>query len=173
MADRIANVLFLCTGNSARSILAEAIMNKLGLGRFCAYSAGSHPKGTVNPLAIALLNQLGFPTAHLSSKSWDQFAQPDAPIMDYIITVCDQAAGEACPFWPGRPLAAHWGLPDPAAVEGNEAERMAAFHQAYDILEARIRYFLSLPIETLGSEELKRNLRAAGSVQPQNFNAQS
>ena len=167
MSENPTNILFLCTGNSARSILAEAIMNKLSRGRFRAYSAGSHPKGAVNPVALRLLEQLDFPTEALRSKSWDEFARADAPVMEYIITVCDQAAGEICPVWPGHPIAAHWGLPDPAAVEGSDEEKMAAFHQAYVVLEARIRYFLALTLHTLGPEELKRKLRETGGLQPQ------
>jgi len=155
------NILFLCTGNSARSILAEAIMNKLGGGRYRAYSAGSHPKGQVHPQALALLRQLGYPTVSLRSKSWDEFAAPGAPVMDYIITVCDQAAGELCPFWPG-PLAAHWGMPDPAAA--TDADQAAAFTSTHDVLTARIGYFLRESLQSLGPEDLKRAMRDAAKV---------
>lgn len=137
------NVLFLCTGNSARSILAEALMNRLGEGRFIAYSAGSRPAGKVNPYAVALLRELDFPVEGLRSKSWDEFAAPESPTMDYIFTVCDNAAGESCPIWPGNPATDHWGIPDPAAVEGSEADKRAAFATAYRSMEERIRTFLA------------------------------
>ena len=130
MSDKVFNVLFLCTGNSARSILAEVQLNVLGRGRFKAYSAGSHPGGTVNPYAIEFLTKAGMPTEGLRSKSWDEFATPDAPIMDYVLTVCDQAAGEQCPFWPGQPMSAHWGVADPAAVEGSDEAKRRAFKDA-------------------------------------------
>ena len=138
MADRVFNVLFLCTGNSARSVLAEAYLNHRGRGHFRAYSAGSLPKGVVNPLALELLREIGLPTAQLRSKSWEEFAAAGAPDMDCVITVCDNAAGEVCPVWPGRPTTAHWGIPDPAAVAGTHAEQMLAFRQALRQLEARI-----------------------------------
>jgi arsenate reductase len=138
------NVLFLCTGNSARSILAEALIDHWGEGRFKGYSAGSFPKGEVNPLAIELLGQFGMPTGQMRSKSWDEFARPGAPVMDYVFTVCDQAAGEHCPIWPGHPITAHWGVPDPAAAEGSHAVRMLAFRQAFAMLERRIRTFVDL-----------------------------
>ncbi len=141
---KFRNVLFLCTGNSARSILAEAILNRLGAGKFRAYSAGSHPKGQVHPLAIDLLKSMGMPTDGLRSKSWDEFARPGAPKMDVVVTVCDSAAGEVCPIWPGKPAAAHWGVPDPAAVTGDEQARSAAFRDTYRQLESRIRSFIGL-----------------------------
>jgi arsenate reductase (thioredoxin) len=146
MAEKIYNVLFLCTGNSARSILAESLMNKLGKGRFRGFSAGSHPNGRVNPLALDLLKQLDFPTEGLRSKSWDEFAGNDGIHFDFVITVCDNAAGEACPVWTGHPVRAHWGIPDPAAVEGTEMQKKAAFSQAYESMDRRIKLFLSLPI---------------------------
>lgn len=138
------NVLFLCTGNSARSILAEALLNSLGESRFIAYSAGSRPAGTVNPYAIKLLQELDYPTANLRSKSWEEFAGPAAPEMHFIFTVCDNAAGESCPVWPGHPVTAHWGLPDPASVSGTEVEKQAAFANTYRMLEERIEAFLKL-----------------------------
>lgn len=150
------NVLFLCTGNSARSILAEAIMNRLGSGRFRAFSAGSFPKGAVNPLALDLLRSKGFPTDGLRSKSWNEFAGAGAPVMQLIITVCDQAAGEVCPIWPGHPVVAHWGLPDPAAAIGTLAERRKAFEEAFEALERRIHMLVSMPVETLDPTTLKR-----------------
>jgi arsenate reductase len=156
------NVLFLCTGNSARSILGEAIVNSLGQGRFRGFSAGSHPKGRVHPYALDLLASLKLPTEGLSSKSWDVFAGEGAPKMDFIFTVCDDAAGEACPVWPGQPVTAHWGIPDPAAVEGSEAERRAAFRQAYAALENRIGLFLSLPLASLDRMALQKRLEAIG-----------
>lgn len=159
---RAFNVLFLCTGNAARSILGEAIANNAGQGRFVALSAGSHPKGVVHPLALDLLRQMNLPTEGLRSKSWDEFALPGAPAMDFIFTVCDSAAGEACPIWPGHPMTAHWGLPDPAAVEGSEVERWRAFRQTFAALENRIRLFASLPIESLDRLSLQRRLDAIG-----------
>jgi arsenate reductase len=149
MAARTYNVLFLCTGNSARSILAEAILNAKGQGRFRGFSAGSHPKGAVHPLALALLERTGLATEGLRSKAWDEFAELGAPPLDFIFTVCDNAAGEMCPLWPGQPLTAHWGQPDPAAVAGTALEQANAFRQAFRMLERRIDLFLSLPIETL------------------------
>jgi arsenate reductase len=144
MTAQIRNVLFLCTGNSARSILAEALIDHWGQGRFKGYSAGSYPKGEVNPLAIELLSQFGMATEGMRSKSWDEFAAPDAPVMDFVFTVCDQAAGEQCPIWPGHPITAHWGLPDPAAVEGEKVMQMLAFRQAFSMLERRIKMFIEL-----------------------------
>ncbi|MGE3532525.1 MAG: arsenate reductase ArsC, partial [Steroidobacteraceae bacterium] len=146
MSHRQYNVLFLCTGNSARSILAEAVLNQRGHGQFHAFSAGSHPAGQVNPFALELLTNIGLPTHHLRSKSWDEFARPGAPELDFIFTVCDNAAGEVCPVWPGRPMTAHWGIPDPAAVQGSDMEKRAAFMNAFHTLERRISLFLSLPL---------------------------
>ena len=161
MTSRPYNVLFLCTGNSARSILAEALLNHWGKGRFAGYSAGSFPKGQVNPLALELLASLNLPTAGFRSKSWNEFATPGAPVMDFIVTVCDQAAGEVCPIWPGKPVTAHWGLPDPAAVEGSEAERRQAFREAFARLESRIKLFADLSLDRSGLErravEIARN----------------
>jgi arsenate reductase len=161
-ADRITNVLFLCTGNSARSILAEAFLNQEGKGRFRAFSAGSFPKGAVNPVALALLRQLGYPTDGLRSKSWDEFALPGAPQMDFVFTVCDQAAGEVCPVWPGQPVSAHWGIPDPAAVEGTDAEKMQAFREALRMLSNRIGVFIELPFDKLDRIKLKTRLDDIG-----------
>jgi protein-tyrosine-phosphatase len=162
MADKVYNVLFLCTGNSARSILAEAILNRDGMGRFQAWSAGSHPKGGVHPYTLELLENLNFDTSFARSKSWDEFAAPGAPAMDFVFTVCDQAASEACPVWPGQPMTAHWGVPDPAAVEGNEAERRLAFSDAFRMLKNRISVFTSLPIASLDSLALQRQLDDIG-----------
>ena len=162
MQDRVYNTLFLCTGNSARSILAEALVDHWGGGRFRGYSAGSFPKGRVNPLALALLDRLGIPLREARSKSWDEFARPGAPVMDFVFTVCDQAAGEVCPVWPGNPVTAHWGVPDPAAVEGGDAERMAAFRDAYRRLEARIKLFVALPIDKLDRLALQRRAQEIG-----------
>jgi arsenate reductase len=147
MTNAIKNVLFLCTGNSARSILAEALVDHWGGGHFKGYSAGSFPKGEVNPLAIELLQQFGMPTDAMRSKSWDEFAAPGAPVMDFVFTVCDQAAGEQCPIWPGHPITAHWGVPDPAGVEGKKAMQMLAFRQAFSQLERRIKLFVDLRFE--------------------------
>ncbi len=156
------NVLFLCTGNSARSILGEAIMNAEGAGKFHAYSAGSRPAGDVNPYALALLKRLGHDVSDLRSKSWDEFALPDAPRMDFVFTVCDQAAAEECPFWPGQPMTAHWGLADPAAVRGSEAEITLAFSETYRMLRQRISTFASLPIASLDRMSLKNRLDEIG-----------
>ena len=158
MTDQSYNVLFLCTGNSARSILAEAIMNRLGGGRFKGYSAGSQPKGQVHPFAIGLLRQFNHVTDDLRSKSWDEFAKSGAPQLDFVFTVCDSAAAEVCPIWPGQPMTAHWGIPDPAAVTGNEAERRAAFADAYGRMDNRISIFLSLPLASLDRMALKNRL---------------
>jgi len=160
--EKIYNALFICTGNSARSILAEGILNELGKGRFRAYSAGSHPKGEVHPLALATLEQMHFPSMGYRSKNWDEFAQPDAPPLDFIFTVCDNAAGEVCPVWPGKPVTAHWGVPDPAAIEGSEVERRMAFRDAAIVLKRRIELFLSLPLRSLDSMSLQQELRDIG-----------
>lgn len=163
---RAFNVLFLCTGNSARSILGEVIASAAGQGRLVGYSAGSHPKGEVHPLALDLLRQMNLPTEGLRSKPWDEFAVPGAPAMDFIFTVCDSAAGEACPVWPGHPMTAHWGLPDPAAVEGPEVERRRAFRQTFAALENRIKLFASLPLESLDRLSLQSHLDAIGKRSP-------
>lgn len=162
MSDKSYNVLFLCTGNSARSILAEAIMNHMGQGKFHAYSAGSHPRGAVNPLAIATLVKDGYDVSNLRSKSWDEFAQASAPKMDFVFTVCDQAADEACPIFPGHPISAHWGLSDPSHVEGDEAEKMKAFSVTKSQLANRIRLFLSLPIDKIEKMSLQQQLQDIG-----------
>ncbi|MFC3079995.1 arsenate reductase ArsC [Phenylobacterium terrae] len=162
MTERVYNVLFLCTGNSARSILAEALMNKLGAGRFKAYSAGSFPKGEVNPHAIPLVESLGFPASAFRSKSWDEFAAPGAPQLDFIFTVCDDAAGETCPVWPGQPVTAHWGVPDPAAVQGSHAEIAAAFAETCRQLGTRIRLFLELPLASIDRMSLQNRLAEIG-----------
>jgi arsenate reductase len=160
------NVLFLCTGNSARSILGEALLNHWGKDKFRAFSAGSFPKGVVNPLAIELLQSLHLPTEGLRSKSWNEFASPDAPKMDFVITVCDQAASEICPIWPGQPITAHWGVPDPAAVEGTVAQRRAAFSDACRRLDARIKLFVSLPLDKLDRLALKHEAERIGHTGP-------
>ena len=157
------NVLFLCTGNSARSILAEAILNHKAKGAFTAYSAGSHPSGTARPQALAQLAAAGLPTAGLHSKSWDEFATPDAPRMDFVFTVCDNAANEACPFWPGQPMTAHWGIPDPAAVTGTPEEIARAYRDAFTILDRRISLFLDLPLATLQQLSLQNELNQIGN----------
>ncbi|MGO9673972.1 MAG: metalloregulator ArsR/SmtB family transcription factor [Methylocella sp.] len=164
MSSKTYNVLVICTGNSARSIMAEAILNKEGAGRIKAYSAGSQPKSEPNPAAIALLRDLGYDTAGLRSKSWREFAAPGAPSMDFIVTVCDSAAGEACPYWPGHPLVAHWGVPDPAAVDGTDAEKRAAFMETYRRLAARITAFVNMDIEQLDLSTLKHRLAAIGAM---------
>jgi protein-tyrosine-phosphatase len=163
---RVFNVLFLCTGNSARSILAEALVNHWGEARFCGFSAGSHPKGRVHPLALELLTRLGFPTADLRSKDWSEFSGPDAPGMDFVVTVCDKAAAESCPVWPGQPMTAHWSTPDPAAVRGDRKTRMLAFRRAFSELEHRIRSFISLPVENLEPMSLQKELDAIGRGGP-------
>ena len=164
MADRPFNALFLCTGNSARSIMAEAILNKLGQGKFRAYSAGSQPKGQVNPNTIQLLRGLGYDTSSFRSKSWSEFAKPGAPPLDFVFTVCDNAAGEACPVWPGQPMTAHWGVPDPAEARGSEAEIALAFKDAYRMLFQRIGIFTALPIRGLDKLSLQNKLREIGHM---------
>ena len=162
MAERIYNVLFLCTGNSARSIIAEAILNREGHGKFKAFSAGSHPKGAVNPHALDLLRKFNYDVSTLRSKSWAEFAQAGSPDLDFVFTVCDNAAGEACPLWPGQPITAHWGIPDPAAATGSEAEIALAFRDAYRMLNRRIDLFLALPIQKLDRLVLTTRLKAIG-----------
>lgn len=162
MTDKIYTVLFICTGNSARSILAEAILNQMGAGRFRAFSAGSMPRGEVNPHALAYLKSLDIPTDFARSKSWDEFAGANATALDFIITVCDNAAGEVCPVWPGQPMTAHWGLPDPAAVTGTEAEIALAFADAYRVLRNRISAFINLPIQSLDKLSLQTKLSNIG-----------
>lgn len=162
IAETTYNALFICTGNSARSILAEGILNGLGNGRFHAYSAGSYPKGQVHPLALATLEWLQLPNTGYRSKSWDEFVAPDAPVFDFIFTVCDNAAGEVCPVWPGQPVSAHWGIPDPAAVEGSEAQQRKAFTDAALTLRRRIELLLSLPLQRLDGMSLQHELRAIG-----------
>mgnify|MGYP000577185277 CR=1 FL=1 len=162
MPDTIQHVLFVCTGNSARSILAEALINREGRGRFKAFSAGSQPKGVPNPAGLGLLAELGYDTSHFRSKSWTEFNGPDAPQMDFIITVCDSAAGESCPVWPGHPLRAHWGIPDPADVGDTDAERRVAFLEAYRRLSARVTAFVNLPVEALDLDSMKQELERTG-----------
>ncbi|MCA1967761.1 unnamed protein product [Ciceribacter sp. T2.26MG-112.2] len=162
MTQEHFNVLFLCTGNSARSILAESCLNREGRGRFTAYSAGSHPKGEVHPMAIDLLKRSNYDTSGLRSKSWDEFAVPGAPKMDFVFTVCDSAAAEACPVWPGQPMTAHWGVPDPAAVEGTETEKALAFADTYRMLSNRISIFVNLPISSLDRLALQKRVSEIG-----------
>jgi arsenate reductase len=164
MANREYNVLFLCTGNSARSILGECALNRWGKGKLRGFSAGSHPKGAVHPLTIELLKKLGFHTSRLRSKSWDEFTVPDSPRIDFVITVCDQAAAEQCPFWPGKPITGHWGVPDPAAFEGRGDEKRRFFASVYRELENRIRIFASLNIEALDSASLQQRLNEIGEI---------
>lgn len=164
MEDRIYNVLFLCTGNSARSILAESLLNHWGRGKFQGFSAGSFPKGQVHPVAVDLVKRMNLPAEDLRSKSWDEFAAPGAPPIDFIFTVCDNAAGEVCPVWPGKPMTAHWGVADPAAVEGTDMEKAAAFRKAFKELETRIKLFTSLPISSLDSMTLQSRLREIGKT---------
>ena len=165
MAKDHYNVLFLCTGNSARSIIGEAILNRAGLGRFKAYSAGSHPKGQVNPRTLDLLRKLNYDVSTLRSKSWAEFAKPGAPDLDFVFTVCDDAAGESCPIWPGQPMTAHWGIPDPAAATGTEAEIALAFKDAYRMLHQRIAIFVALPIRSLDQLSLQARLKDIGRMQ--------
>lgn len=164
MAHRPYNVLFLCTGNSARSILAESLLNHWGAGKFQGFSAGSFPKGAVHPVALALLEHVGLPTRGLRSKSWDEFAVAGAPPLDFVITVCDNAAGEVCPLWPGHPVTAHWGMPDPAAVEGTPAEQWDAFRDTLLTLESRIKLFVSLPLATLDRMALQSHVADLAAV---------
>jgi arsenate reductase len=166
MSDEVFNVLFLCTGNSARSILAEAILNRVGARRFKAFSAGSHPKGEVHPYALQLLKSLNYDTSFARSKSWEEFAAPGAPEMNFVFTVCDDAANEACPVWPGQPMTAHWGVPDPAAVEGTEAEKHLAFADAYRMLNNRISIFVNLPMQTIDKLALQAHLHEIGRDLP-------
>ncbi|MGH8265655.1 MAG: arsenate reductase ArsC [Steroidobacteraceae bacterium] len=162
MSEQPFNVLFLCTGNSARSILAEALLKQWGPGKFVPYSAGSHPKGAVHPIALELLQHMKLPTEGLRSKSWDEFAVPGAPKLDFVFTVCDNAAGETCPVWPGQPMSAHWGIEDPAAVEGSESEKWVAFRIAFRELDNRIKIFTSLPLRSLDRIKLQERLDAIG-----------
>ena len=164
MTDPSFNVLFLCTGNTARSILAEGILRKEGAGRFTAYWAGSQPKGVVNPIAIKTLAAFGYPADDYRSKSWDEFAKPGAPVMDFVFTVCDSAAGETCPIWPGQPITAHWGIEDPAAVEGTDIEKEAAFAAAFKYLRNRITVFTSLPLKSIDAMALDKKLRDIGRM---------
>jgi arsenate reductase len=165
MTERVYNVLFLCTGNSARSIIAEAILNRDGRGRFQAFSAGSHPRDEVNPYARALLRNAHFDVSGFRAKSWDEFSQAGAPVMDFVFTVCDDAAGEACPFWPGQPMTAHWGIPDPAKATGSNAEIALAFADAFRMLNNRISVFLSLPIAKLDRLSLQTQLNSIGAME--------
>jgi protein-tyrosine-phosphatase len=164
MSDLSYNVLFLCTGNSARSIIAEAILSREGMGHFKAFSAGSHPKGEIHPYARDLLAKLNYPVKDLRSKSWDEFAKPGAPHLDFVFTVCDNAANEVCPIWPGQPMTAHWGIPDPAVVEGTEAVRRAAFADTYRMLNNRISIFVSLPLASLDRLSLQKKLGEIGKA---------
>ena len=163
-ADRVYNVLFLCTGNSARSILGEALLNHLGADHFRGYSAGSHPKGEVNPMSLQVLTEAGIPTVGLRSKSWDEFAIAGAPQMDFVFTVCDNAAGETCPFWPGHPMTAHWGIEDPAAVTGNEFARKAAFEDALRFMRNRVTAFINLPLASIDRISLQTMLHGIGAM---------
>lgn len=162
MSERPYNVLFLCTGNSARSILAESLLNHWGHGKFRAFSAGSFPKGQVHPIAVDLLKRMNLPAENFRSKSWDEFAAPGAPPIDFIFTVCDNAAGEVCPIWPGKPMTAHWGIADPAAVEGTDIEKAAAFSKAFKEIESRVKLFTSLPFGMLDNMTLQSKLRDIG-----------
>ena len=165
MSEKIYNVLFLCTGNTARSILAEGILARDGQGKFRAYSAGSQPKGMVNPFAIKVLQNFGYSTEGLSSKSWDVFASSDAPKMDFVFTVCDNAAGETCPLWPGQPMTAHWGIEDPASVEGTDLDKERAFIEAFRFMRNRIQAFISLPITAIDKLALKQELSTIGLME--------
>jgi arsenate reductase (thioredoxin) len=167
--DKIYNVLFLCTGNSARSILAESIMRKDGAGRFCSFSAGSQPKDKINPFALKVLKTVNYPIDGMRSKSWLEFAAPHAPVMDFVFTVCDSAAGEACPVWPGQPMTAHWGIEDPAAVQGTDIEKEAAFVTAFRYLKNRISVFMNLPLRSIDSLSLGTKLREIGRLEGASF----
>jgi len=164
VADHPYNVLFLCTGNSARSILAEALINQWGRSKFKGFSAGSHPKGQVHPIALELLQRMNFPTEGLRSKSWDEFATRGSPPLDFVFTVCDNAAGEVCPYWPGQPMTAHWGVPDPAAVEGTDTEKWMAFRDTFRLLDNRVKLFTSLPLGLLDRIKLQESLDAIGNA---------
>ena len=164
MQEKVYNVLFLCTGNSARSIMAEALVATMGKGRFKGFSAGSHPGGTVNPFAIEQVTNTGYPINDLRSKSWDEFGTPDAPHMDFIFTVCDNAAGETCPYWPGHPMSAHWGFEDPAAVVGTDEEKRAAFQRIFRQIMARMNIFVSLPLHMLEKNAIQREIQAIGET---------
>ena len=167
MKNGIYSVLFLCTGNSARSILAESLLNQWGRGRFRGFSAGSHPKGAVHPIALELLKRMKLTTDGLRSKSWDEFAKPGAEPLDFVFTVCDNAAGEVCPYWPGQPMTVHWGVPDPAAVEGADTEKWMAFRETFRALENRVKVFTSLPLASLDRIKLKERLDAIGKIPPE------
>lgn len=162
--DKVYNVLVLCTGNSARSIMAEGLINVLGKGRFRAYSAGSHPTGAVNPFAIEQLKSIGYPTEQLRSKSWDEFSAPGAPEMDFVFTVCDKAAGEVCPIWPGHPLTAHWGFADPAAVQGSDDDKRRAFQAIFRQIACRVRAFVDLPLDKLDKAAIQQEITAIGKI---------
>jgi len=164
MSDRVYNVLFLCTGNSSRSIMAEALAATLSKGRFRAFSAGSHPSGAVHPLAIELVKTTRYPVDYLRSKSWDEFSGPDAAHMDFVITVCDKAAGEVCPFWPGQPLSAHWGFEDPAALQGSDAEKRAMFSRIFREIMTRMNIFVNLPLHMLDKHAIQRELKIIGET---------
>jgi len=163
-SDRVFNVLFLCTHNSARSIMAESILNRSGKGKFQAFSAGSHPRSQIHPYAIDLLKNLGYETGQLRSKSWDEFAEPGALRMDFVFTVCDDAAKEVCPMWPGQPMTAHWGVPDPSTAQGNEAEKRIAFANTYRMLQRRIDVFISLPVKSLARLALQQEIDKIGRM---------
>ena len=164
MFEPVYNVLFLCTGNTARSVLAEGILRKAGQGKFRAFSAGSQPKGVVNPFALKVLEAYGYPVIGFRSKSWDEFSGPEAPVMDFVFTVCDSAAGETCPFWPGQPMTAHWGIPDPAAVEGTDIEKEAAFVTAFKQMRNRIEVFTALPLKSIDAMTLSARLKDIGHL---------